>query len=77
LVIPEGSVADCRRSAFCNYGHFFATAEAGATWLHQHPNGIMLPIADAHRLGRLLADRRLLLAEHKGMGCDASPRIHT
>jgi alkylmercury lyase len=28
IVIPNGSIADCRRSAFCNYGHFFATAEA-------------------------------------------------
>jgi alkylmercury lyase len=37
LVIPDGSVADCRRSAFCNHGHFFATAEAGAQWLHDHP----------------------------------------
>ncbi|HJZ49277.1 MAG TPA: organomercurial lyase MerB [Roseiflexaceae bacterium] len=67
LVIPDGSVADCRRSAFCNYGHFFATAEAGAAWLHDHPNGIILPIADAHRLGQLLANHRLLLAGHEGM----------
>ena len=52
LVIPDGSVADCRRTAFCNHGHFFATAEAGATWLHDHPNGIILTIADAYRLGQ-------------------------
>jgi alkylmercury lyase len=31
IVIPDGSIADCRRSADCNHGHFFATAEAGAT----------------------------------------------
>jgi alkylmercury lyase len=64
LVIPDGSITDCRRSAFCNYGHFFATAEAGATWLNYHPNGIILSIADAHRLGQLLASYRLLLAGH-------------
>jgi len=62
LVIPEGSIADCRRSAFCNYGHFFATAEASSAWLNGHPNGIILSIADAHRLGQLLAKHRLLLA---------------
>ena len=62
LVIPDGSIADCRRNAFCNYGHFFATAEAGRTWLSGHPNGIILSIADAHRLGQLLAGHRLLLA---------------
>lgn len=62
LVIPDGSVADCRRTAFCNYGHFFASADAGAMWLNGHPNGIILPIADAHRLGQLLAEHRLLVA---------------
>jgi alkylmercury lyase len=62
LVVPDESVADCRRSAFCNYGHFFATPEAGTTWLNGHPNGIIFSIADAHRLGQLLAKHRLLLA---------------
>jgi alkylmercury lyase len=62
LVVPDGSIADCRRSAFCNHGHFFATAEAGATWLHNHSNGVILSVADAHRLGRLLADHRAMLA---------------
>ena len=66
LVIPDGSIADCRRSAFCNHGHFFATAEAGAAWLNDHPNGLILPIADAHRLGQLLAGHRLLLAGDEG-----------
>jgi alkylmercury lyase len=62
LVVPDGSIADCRRSAFCNYGHFFATPDAGTTWLNGHPNGILLSITDAHRLGQLLAKHRLLLA---------------
>ena len=62
LVVPDESIADCRRSAFCNYGHFFATADAGTAWLNGHPNGIILSIADAHQLGQLLAKHRLLLA---------------
>jgi alkylmercury lyase len=62
LVVPDGSIADCRRSAFCNYGHFFATADAGTAWLNRHPTGNILSIADAHRLGHLLAKHRLLLA---------------
>jgi alkylmercury lyase len=62
LVVPDKSIVDCRRSAFCNHGHFFATAEAGATWLHDHPNGVILSVTDAHRLGRLLAEHRCMLA---------------
>lgn len=62
VVIPDGSVADCRRSAFCNHGHFFATAEAGATWQHNQANAVILSVADAHRLGRLLANHRAMLA---------------
>ena len=37
IVIPDGSISDCRRSAFCNHGHFFASAEAGAIWLNGRP----------------------------------------
>jgi len=62
IVIPDGPISDCRRSAFCNHGYFFASAEAGATWLNGRPNGIILSIVDAHRLGQLLAGHRLLLA---------------
>jgi alkylmercury lyase len=62
IIIPDGSISDCRRSAFCNYGHFFATPEAGTTWLGDYPNGIILPVADGHQLGQLLAKYRLLRA---------------
>ena len=65
IVIPDGSISDCRRSAFCNHGHFFASADAGATWLNGRPNGIILSMNDAHRLGQLLAGHRLLLANGK------------
>ena len=62
LVIPDRSIGDCRRSSFCNHSHFFATAEAGAAWLRTHPGAVILSIAGAHRLGRLLADYRAMLA---------------
>jgi hypothetical protein len=31
--------------------------------LRDHPGGVILSIADAHRLGRLLADHRAMLAQ--------------
>jgi alkylmercury lyase len=74
LVIPDGSVTDCRRSAFCNHSHFLASAETGALWLDDHPNGMILPLADAHRLGRLLADHRIHLAGHRRAARDAAPQ---
>lgn len=77
LVIPDGSIADCRRSAFCNHGHFFASAAAGAHWLQDHPNGMLLTVADAHHLGRLLAKHRLLRASDGGIGSTAVPELHT
>ena len=36
------------RASCCNPGHFFATAEAAADWLAQHPTGTVLPVADAY-----------------------------
>ena len=63
VVMPKGSIMDCRRSAFCDHGHFFATAAAGEFWQHDHPDSVVLPVGMAHRLGRLLADRRLRLAD--------------
>lgn len=64
IVLPKGSISNCRRSAFCNHGHFFATAEAGASWQHNHLDSVILPVGAAHHLGRLLADSRLLLVDH-------------
>lgn len=77
LVIPDGSIADCRRSAFCNHGHFFASATAGAHWLHDHPNGMLLTAADAHHLGRLLTQHRMQRASVGGTASIAVPELHT
>lgn len=36
------------RASCCNPGLFFATAAAARDWLAQHPNGTVLPVADAY-----------------------------
>lgn len=54
IVTPEtrGSI----RGAFCNEVHFFSTADEAAGWLEQHPGASVVPVADAHRLGRQLVE---------------------
>jgi alkylmercury lyase len=36
------------RATTCNPGRFFATAEAADDWLAQHPDGAVLPVAEAY-----------------------------
>jgi alkylmercury lyase len=36
------------RESCCNPGRFFATAEAAADWLAEHPSKSVLPVAEAH-----------------------------
>lgn len=36
------------RATCCHPGRFFATAEAAQGWLAQHPDGTVLPVADAY-----------------------------
>ena len=36
------------RASCCNPGRFFATIEAAEGWLAQHPDGTVLPVADAY-----------------------------
>jgi len=49
IVTPQ----DCTsiRTAFCNQVHFFTSPAAAASWLHQHPDAAVLPIAEAVTLG--------------------------
>ncbi len=56
LVIPEAG-ACCRdiRGTFCNYGLFFASAEAAEVWHAQHPDAAILSIDDAYHAGMILA----------------------
>ena len=77
LVIPDGSIANCRRNAFCNHGQFFASVAAGAHWLQNHPNGMLLTAADAHHLGRLLTQHRMQRASVGGTASIAVPELHT
>jgi alkylmercury lyase len=42
------------RTAFCNQVHFFVSPTAAQPWIDQHPGMTVLPVADAHRLGRSL-----------------------
>jgi alkylmercury lyase len=50
ISIPDVEDLDVARvrNSCCNPGRFFATAEAAADWLSQHPNGSVLPVADAY-----------------------------
>ena len=47
------------REAFCNQVHFYADTTAAHGWLADHPGMGVLPVADAHRLARPLADNLL------------------
>jgi len=42
------------RSSFCNQVHFFTSEDDAGTWLAAHPDGEVMPIADAYRLGASL-----------------------
>jgi alkylmercury lyase len=53
LVLPE-SVADVRKT-FCNDVHFFSSAESASEWLAKRPGAVIVPVADAYRLGQMLA----------------------
>ncbi len=54
------------RSAFCNEVHFFASLEAAQPWLEEHPGAAVLPVAQAHRLARPLAQSLLVARAPKG-----------
>ena len=44
------------RSVGCNNTHFFRSPEAASRWLEKHPEATILPVEDAFRLGRLIAE---------------------
>ncbi|GAB2883022.1 organomercurial lyase MerB [Streptomyces deserti] len=57
LVTP-GAPASVR-SSFCNQSHFFTSADAAKDWLAEHPEGRVLPVADAYETGRPLIEQVL------------------
>jgi alkylmercury lyase len=44
------------RSVGCNNTHFFSSPEAASRWLERHPEATIIPVQDAFRLGRLIAE---------------------
>jgi alkylmercury lyase len=54
VVTPD--TATSIRSAFCDQVHFFSSHAAAQPWLKVHPGATVLPIADAHQLGRPLTE---------------------
>jgi alkylmercury lyase len=59
VVVPDAAAACCDvRGAFCQHVHFFAGAEAGATWRATHPEAVLLSVEEAFAVARLLARTR-------------------
>ena len=54
FVVPEtaGYRADLR-GTFCRYVNFFASDQAGATWLTENAGAVILSLAEAYALGRI------------------------
>lgn len=49
---PRERVADDVITTFCHYVLFFASADAGTRWTHDHPGTFLLSLDDAFELGR-------------------------
>jgi alkylmercury lyase len=54
----------------CNNTHFFSSPEAASRWLEKHPEATTLPVEDAFRLGRSIAEG-LLDISRSGRSADA------
>lgn len=65
ISIPDSQEMDITRvrATCCNPGRFFATAEAAEGWLAQHPDGAVLPVADAYPQLGPISDRLLELPD--------------
>lgn len=47
------------RTSFCNQVHYFASLEDAQPWLEQHPDGEVIPVADAYQIGAAISAGRL------------------
>lgn len=54
VVVPK-DLANVR-SVVCENVHFFNSPEAASRWLEKHPEATILPVEEAFRLGRLIAE---------------------
>jgi alkylmercury lyase len=61
ISIPGSQEMDINRirATTCNPGRYFATAQAADGWLGQHPDGTVLPVADAYPQLRRISSRLL------------------
>lgn len=61
ISIPSSHETDYSRvrATACNPGRYFATAQAAQDWLAQHPDGTVLPVADAYERLRPITERVL------------------
>lgn len=65
IPIPEAACR-CDRSTFCDQGHFFCSPLVASTFLSQHPDALLLPVADAYQFGqKFLTYKEALLRERE------------
>ncbi|MCM3510639.1 organomercurial lyase MerB [Rothia sp. P100] len=64
------------RSSFCNQVHFFASSEEAEPWLKNHPEGTVIPVADAYRLASDMAGKMLSQTEAQETGKPGN-RVHS
>jgi alkylmercury lyase len=57
LVNPEDMSSV--RSSFCNQVHFFGSPEEAGPWLVNHPDGTVIPVAEAYGLASTMAEKML------------------
>ncbi len=59
FLLPDAAAMNANViTSFCHYVHFFRSREAARPWLEQHREAFLLPLADAHELGRLVNQAR-------------------
>ena len=60
-LVTARDLADFRNIS-CNNTHFFSSPEAASRWSQKHPQATILPVEDAFRLGRLIAEGLLVIS---------------
>ena len=58
------------RSSFCNQVHYFTSPEDAASWLADHPEAEVVPVAEAHRIATTLATDFLNRPQTAGASAD-------
>jgi alkylmercury lyase len=58
LIVPT-SLQECTRGTFCQQSLFFASEQAAAPFLAEHPEALLLSVEEAASVGKLVAQIRL------------------